>query len=412
MIDIDFDRAEQIKSSFGELATEANEILSSLKNIDASIFSSYSPSTVANNNAVVEAVNSVYEQINDYGTSYSTSIDLYKEAYEQTKIEMSNPNGKESINESSMFSDSLHNELRATVDFIFAYPRASVNMKRISDSKLSDLLTKNGAKNVGSNIYELNIDGKTYRYNVSTHEITIPSGNGSKEGRLYCTFMAQDGVDFNTITSTLTLLAGSGERNDPTKEAAFGSGKLGANSSAILAIPYLSGSTYEHPYKIGGATRIADFMIGGKSRNNITNSIVGYSLGGMGAYATVSANKGLYQNMAIVNGGPKNVEKFGSYGNFKNVNIYMFEGSGDNFVDSNISFIKIMKSKGYNTNNIHVYTTDSRLYQYANKYGAYCEDIKKMSAFAKDRNHKGWSGHSHGYRMLEDSGIYSYLSRL
>jgi hypothetical protein len=412
MININFDKAAQITSSFSELASEASQIATGAKGIDAGVFSSYSPSTPSNNSAIQEGIGEIVDSINDFGTSFNESIRLYKEAYDESKAQVDIENPSASTEEVPTLSPDVESELRATIDFVFAYPKQSANMKKISDTKIADLLTKNGAKSIGDNTYELTIDGKTYQYNVKSHEIKIPSGNGYKEGKVYCSFWAKDGVSFSSITSTMTLLAGSSERSDPTQSSAFGSGNLGVGSNVILAIPYLSGTTYEVPYKIGGATRIADFMIGGKTRSNITNNIVGYSLGGMGAYAAVSANKGLYKNMAIVNGGPKNVEKFGSYANFKNVNIYIFEGNGDSFIDSNVTLLKNLKSAGVSMSRVHIYTTDGSLYRYGQKYGAYCENLDAMRKFAINKNHKGWSGHSHGYRMLEDSGIYSYFSKL
>jgi len=420
MININFDKAAQITSSFSELASEATEIATGAKGIDVGVFASYSPSTPGNNAAIQEGINGIVDSISDFGTSFNESIRLYKEAYEESKTQIEIDNPDSTPTEEVVIPTNIQNELHSTIDFVFAYPKQSANMKKISESKLADLLTKNGAKSVGDNTYELTIDGKTYRYNVKSHEIIIPSGNGSKEGKVCCTFYAKDGVNFNSITSTMTLLAGSGERNNPTQESAFGSGNLGVGSNTILAIPYLSGTTYQVPYKIGGATRIADFMIGGKTRSNITNNIVGYSLGGMGAYATVSANNGLYKNMAIVNGGPTHTENTytdfitvnGSYDNFKNVNIYIFEGSGDSFIKSNKYLLKNLKSHGINMSHIHVYTTDRSLYNAAKDCGAYCEDYDAMKNFASSKAHKGWGGHAYGYRMLEDSGIYSYLSKL
>ena len=85
---IDFAKADRISNSMNELNTECTSILSSSKSIDASAFSSFSPSTVSNNANIQTSINEVSKLVSKQRTTYTSSIALYKEAYEKEKANM------------------------------------------------------------------------------------------------------------------------------------------------------------------------------------------------------------------------------------------------------------------------------------------------------------------------------------
>lgn len=82
-LNIDFDKADRISNSMNELTTECTSILSASKSIDASAFSSYSPSTVSNNSNIQSCIEKVSNLVSKYRSTFTGSIALYKEAYEQ-----------------------------------------------------------------------------------------------------------------------------------------------------------------------------------------------------------------------------------------------------------------------------------------------------------------------------------------
>ena len=58
--------------------------------------------------------------------------------------------------------------------------------------------------------------------------------------------------------------------------------------------------------------------------------------------------------------------------------------------------------------NISIYTNDKKLINNAKKYLNNSNIHVISDSYAK--SHKGWSGHSYGYDMLNDLNVFSYLS--
>lgn len=407
-LNIDFDRANKISNSLSELVTECTAIMSSCKGVDGGSVSSFSPRTASYCSQIQTSANKISTQITNLQTSFDGSIALYRQAYEdaQSRVENDIVEGS-SLNTGKpiVLDDLTASELSATVDYYFNFPGSVKSIKVVSDTKLRNLFTANGATKVGNDTYSFTINGKKYKYNVSTHEVII---DGSREQSLYCKFYTTSDTSFSDITNTVTLLAGSGE---------IGKGfdtSVKVNSNSLVIIPYGSQNIPNMPNKVSGCTRVGDFLVGGNSKK-ITNTIVGYSLGGQAAYSAVAANKGLYSKIAVVNsapmtssGGLNYIEKFGSYEAFKDVDIYIFEGSGDSFVSADIEALRRFKNHKVPMSNIHVYTNDSNLLSVAKSYLPSENVYKVDGSYAK--SHRGWSGHSYGYDMLKDSGIFSYLT--
>lgn len=406
-LNIDFDKAAKISNSLSELSTECTSIVSSSKSLDSGKFS-FSPNTAAYCSKIQSGISKVSTQISNLQTSFNGSIDLYRQAYEEQKAKVDNEivtSAPLNVGKTIQVDELTASELSATVDFYFNYPSAVKDIKQVSDTKLRNLFTSNGATKVGADTYSFSIDGKKYKYNVATHEIII---EGSKEPSLYCKFYTTSDTSFSDITNTVTLLAGSGEISKGFDNT------VKVNKNSLVVIPYGSQRIPDMPGKISGCTRTADFLAGGKNKK-IVNTIVGYSLGGQAAYSTVAANKGLYSKLAVVNSAPMTssgntnyLERHGSYDAFKDVDIYIFEGSGDNFIPATIEGLKRFKNNKVPMKNIHVFTNDSNLLSTAQKLLPSENVYKVDSSYAK--SHRGWSGHSYGYDMLKDSGVISYLT--
>ena len=136
--------------------------------------------------------------------------------------------------------------------------------------------------------------GKTYTYNVKSGVITY---NGQS---LYAKFYATSGSDLSNITNTITIMGGSGavDTNHGSSDLTTG---VRADSSSLIILPYGEGVSNKSEC-VAGATRVGDFMAGGKSKT-MSNSIIGYSLGGHVATKAITQNPGLYDAVVYVNSG-------------------------------------------------------------------------------------------------------------
>jgi len=309
----------------------------------------------------------------------------------------------------STIDETRQEEIKSTISFYFNFPKASKEIKEISPQRLDEMFLKNNARKNG-NSYRFTIDGKTYEYNIKTHEIIVP---GSKEKTLYCKFYVNPDTSFNDITNTITLMSGSGEAKYTT---GWESG-LKVDKNSLVIIPYGSNNTPNTPNKVSATTRTGAFLAGGNTKK-VTNSIVGYSLGGQAAYSAAASNKGLYTKIVVVNSSPMTtkgglnfIEKFGSYDAFKDTDIYIFESKNDGFIETSKESLRRFYHNGIPMKNIHIYTNDPGLIKVAQKNNVPSENIYKVEDHYAT-SHRGWSGHSYGYDMLKDSGIISYLSRL
>ena len=219
---------------------------------------------------------------------------------------------------------------------------------------------------------------------------------------------------FGDITNTITILAGQGAldgKEGPIKKGNNLYEGVKTNKNSLVIVPY--GTGYGHTTVfihegISAATRLGNFMVGGSSRK-ITNSIVGYSLGGMAAYRTVAQNNGLYNKLVAVNSFMQaDMEKNGgSWQAFNNCEIVLLEAAGDKFVDGAIGTLKKLQRNGINMNNVHVYSNDRTMIGYSKRY---LNDSNINDWSVHNSELKGWSTHNHGIEMIKSSGILNYLS--
>jgi hypothetical protein len=84
-LNINFEKADRISNGISEIKTECEDILSSSKSISASAFGSYSPSTVSNNSSIQASISEVSNLVSKQCTFFISSIELYREAYEEEK---------------------------------------------------------------------------------------------------------------------------------------------------------------------------------------------------------------------------------------------------------------------------------------------------------------------------------------
>ena len=450
MVNIDFVEANNISNKIDSSVNDFSSISSSANGISASAFSSYSSGTVSLTESFKSNIEKIATRCDNLLSSFSLSIELYHNANEEQKKAVEEkiksdsvaptgtdnttltpsdtPVGTVSIN----IDEEKMSEIKATTEFYFNYPGNVREVKQLSTSKLSNLLEKNGAlkasngsygngknvtRGVGDGWYLLQMDGHYYEYNVNTSEIITDFHTPSKQQPSWtfrCKFYATEDTSFEDVTNTITLLGGQGStdsKDGPNKKGQSLFEGVKANKNSVVVVPY--GLGYGHtskfiPEGISGSTRIADFMVGGKTKK-INNSIVGYSMGGMSAYRTVANNKGLYNKLVAVNTYAEgDIEKYGgSYDSFNSVEIIVLEASGDKFVPNATSTIKRLINHGVNKNNIKVYSNDRGMINNMNGLipSGNINDWSKYSSQLK-----GWSTHNYGIAMIKDSSILNYLS--
>lgn len=421
VVEINFNKADLITNEINSTVEEMVAINSSAKGISADMFASYSSRTIELNDAMKTSISNAATNCDTLLSRFSYSIKLYKDAYEESKkivegkIKESEakPTNKEvpkEDNDAKFVIDELkYNEIVETTKFYYNYPGNVKEVSKLSSTQIGNLLAKNGATKNGS-IYNVNINGKNYGYNVDTGEISI---NGQNK-RFYCNFFARNDATYEDITNTITILAGQGAldgKAGPTKKGNSLYEGVKTNKSSLVVVPY--GTGYGHTTVfihegISAATRLGNFMVGGANRK-ITNSIVGYSLGGMAAYRTVAQNKGLYNKIVAVNSFMQaDMDKNGGdWSAFNNCEIIMLEAAGDKFVDGAIGTLKRLKRNGISLDNVHVYTNDRTMINYSKKY---LSDNNINDWGVHNSELKGWRTHNYGIEMIKSSGILNYLS--
>ena len=452
MVNINFEEANNISNKIDSSVNDFSSISASAKGISASAFSSYSSGTVSLTENFKSNIEKIATRCDNLSASFSSSIELYHNAYEEQKkaveekikneatissgtdttttttVSNNTPVGTVSIN----INEEKMSEIKATTEFYFNYPGNVREVKQLSASRLSSLLEKNGAlkasngsygngKNVtrgkGDGWYLLQMDGHYYEYNVNTSEIITDFHSPSKihpSWTFRCKFYATEDTNYEQITNTIVLLGGSG-----STDSVEGPGKRGnnlfdgikTNKNSLVVVPY--GLGYGHtsrfiPEGISGSTRVADFMAGGKTKK-INNSIVGYSMGGMSAYRTVANNKGLYKTMVAVNTyAEADIDRYGgSYDSFNHTELIILEAESDKFVGGATNTIKRLKANGVNMNNVKVYSNDEKMIGNARQYLP-SKNINDWSPYSGKLH--GWKTHNYGIDMIKDSSILSYLS--
>ena len=410
--------ANGLTFSFNEAAT--NDIYDKLTNIvnnlseikdvsddiDASLVSGYADELMDNIGNIKVSVNTLLTDYNNLYTSFGIARDRLKELSEYNKRLVYE--GLFEVNKEELANKIL--EVDTEIAFYMNYPEASSMTSRMSVEKLSELLLKNGAKDLGNNNYSITIDKSTYRYNARTGVLT----EENRGGKIHAIFLASSDADFNNITNTITIMGGTGTVNTDYGAKEFNAG-FKANKNSLIILPF-GKEIGKSDNLIMGSAKLGSTLVGGRTKK-IKNNVIGYSYGGMLASRVISKYKGVYDNIVFVNSGifqsdlSSNLIEHsgGDYSNFNDMQIIFFEGDGDRFIASANKTIKTMIKNGVPKDNFYVYTNDKRLLDLSSELGSK-HVIEVTEEYRK--SHKGWRGHSYGNNMIIDSNIVNYLSRI
>ena len=330
-----------------------------------------------------------------------------------------------------ILDEEKQSEIKETTKFYFNYQGNVSEVKEMSSSAMATLFEQNGAMKGsggtypnghsitrgGNGWYMFEKGGHTYEYNVNTNEIIVdytPPSKIEKNAKFNCKMFTTKDTDYNSITNTITILGGQGilevkdarYDNDSSRTLMTG---VNANKNSLIMVPYGRGYGTIGANIAPGAiasTTIGNFMVGGNTKK-VTNSIVGFSLGGQATYQALASSKGLYQKAVIVNSGMQAL-KTGSYDNMKDVEIIIMQANNDKtFGAWAPETLRKLVKNGVPKDNINVYTNSGGMLKMANQYLS-SDHVHNVTGDVKGT--RTWSKHNYGIDMIKSSGILNYLS--
>lgn len=318
--------------------------------------------------------------------------------------------------------------------YYYKYEGDVKEVKEIPKEVLREFFDKNGAKKKKDNndVYTFTIDGKEYSYNISTYQMSVePDNKTLKKENMFVRFYMRDDATYEDITNTITICAGQGALD--TDDGPFVEGKerldegVNTQKSSLVIIPYGLGDGtqgFKSSNKATMATRIGNFMVGGTNRE-ITNSIVGYSLGGNAAYEALAQeeNKGLYkvcvpvntfmdQNFCSLEGD--------SIDNMIGTKIIQLEARKDNYRNGALRARRTLLKNGFPVEDLMLFTNEPDEYKYSEQAlgdnFVFLDINLKTKVDGKDQDNPNydpaWVTHFHGINMIKTSGILTYLGDL
>lgn len=303
------------------------------------------------------------------------------------------------------------------------FDRAPANMEKVSKEELTQYFLSHGGTQINDNTYAINIDGKNYQYNINTESVTV---NG--ENYIGCRFYKTPNTQLGNINNTITILPGSGEtrygavkrNNDDNKNAL--PNNININDGSLVIVPYFQKEDYYNMYrqadKVIPATYLGNFMACGSTTttNHVRNSIVGYSMGATASFPLIcEAPQNYFSSLVAVDLGSYMQKMDGSYFNTISESdyskmtdmefIFMSSDGNDPWQDKSMAQT-YHNLKKYGAQNIVFYTNaDKTLNPNIGNGVYYVEDAVDTS------NQWTYSSHNHGYQIINDTNILSYLSR-
>ena len=417
-VKINFDQARALGGKINEAASDASTLLSAANGIDPGQVSSFSSSTVANTEAINTSISQLSQSMDNMEMSYAKSLQVYVDAYERTKEYVENISGEEDTSYTPEVIDEK-------VGFYFGYPEGTQDLVAVSKEALIACFEKNGAKDLGKGLYEFEINGNTFQYNVNTEEIKllktsgVTSSYGDKE-TVKCKFYStSENPNFDDITNTVTYCCGS--QGNP-KQIKAEDLKINDNTMVAVVYGYNSGDI---PGKVAASTYAADFLAGG-NKKQMSNNIVGYSLGGIAAFRTASVNPGLYKKLVCVNSYNR-FAKPNDLQNLKDMEIVFVENASDKFTKENLNTIKSLIDNGVPAENISIITNSGggkndlgnansylykvgRLFYDQNSMPTDVNNLPIKVTVIDDNYESNWKGHGGGYDIIGSLNVLSWLS--
>jgi hypothetical protein len=293
-------------------------------------------------------------------------------------------------------------------------------MNSIDTNVLRDLLTKRNAVTSDNIVYTFQYGDKDYNYNVNTHILKYKVNES--EYQVYCDFYADSSISTSKIddyNNTVTILGGSSETKryiggtiSSINDKAIPIDTPISENSLIIVPTFILDSSGKlqyavnsNPHLVTSCTMAGDYLIGADTKD-VTNSVIGYSIGGQYATSAIKSNSDLYDKCVFVNSASYsdaigNTSAETGFEAFKNTELIFIESKNNNNWNTAVQkTINSMQNSGVSSDNIKFFTNDTSLTKYLDKKGISYDLID---------NNK-YDGHNSGYKMIRDSNIIGYLS--
>lgn len=417
-INIDFEAAAEVIKTFTNICFTINSTVNITKAINNGFLGAYSKRASDLTADLQSNVAIAARDMEDLRNEFNTIIEKYREAQERIKnmvLDLSVSTGASVSSAAKNFA--IHKQ-KIKAKFVLGEKGDTKELKEISASDIEAMFLKNGATKNGD-VCMMTIGGKTYGYNTSNNKLTLDG----QEIDYYCKFFATETTNIEDITNTITILAGRdaldtshGPTGHPNSELFTG---VYANDNSLIIIPYGNDRNYQRGAMVpcvSASTQIGDFLVNG-GNEKLSNSIIGYSYGGMVAYSTISENGGLYDTFFHVNTYcllyDKNYIDQINYDSFKDMQIIMFEGDHEEYnaeyINGTLRTLQNFTENGVPAENIEVYSPSDPLRAGARKYIG-PDQTHNVNSEEVARG-KCWREHSKGMFIVRDYGLLDYLSR-
>ena len=409
-ISIDFEQASKISRNISLLAEDAQKAQSDFLDVASIITnmpSGYKDTTMSVSSEISDSLLKIKKAVENALSAFDQSIKNYHD-YE--------------IDSSSTHTVDDINRIASLNRFIWNYPAGNGKLNTVDADTLRDILSKRNAYTSDQVNYTFSCNGQEYTYNVDTHILRYRINDTNF--RVYCDFYADSSISGDNIGSfdnTVTILGGSsetkrfeGEATRVVGENTIPLGTTNISSNSLVVIPTFlldSSGRLEHainsnPHLVTSCTLAGDYLITGGTNKGVSNSVIGYSIGGQYLTSAIKSNSSLYDKCVFVNSAAysdaidsTNAEV--GFEVFKNTEVIFIESRNNNNWNTAVKkTINSMQSCGVSSDNIKFYTNDTSLVNFAEKRGIAYDLI----------DHEKYNGHSCGYKMIGDSNILSYLS--
>lgn len=408
-IDIDFLAANSVSNQIEDEVELINNMISISDSGFASINglpTQFFKETISEYDLMRASLLKLSEQINTFSYAFDHSVENYY--------------NKE--NDITVSDNSITGKIKGSDGkFVWGYKTAYSSITRVNSSEMERMLIKHGAKPTGNNTYEIVIDDVKYEYDIKNNFLFI-NGNQIK-----CDFYLSNKHDMNSnITSTVTLLGGTGERSagpidtDGKRTDKAMRDDVSISENALLIVPYTGvWDQALETYGVVGSSHFSEKIFDINS-NTVERSIIGLSEGGNVGAKAISENPGLYNRMVFLNSattprsGGGTCIKNGNYAAFNDVEIMYIETidgwSYDPQKNTIIGSMLEFTNNGIDPSNITLISNDTNLNNLVDRYSLGINVDNSLNMAASSGNIR-YSGHGPGgWEVLNNSEIINYLS--
>ena len=389
IIQIDFTYAKIISDRIDDQKTIASDIANK-NGFDANgLPGEYFKTTIANMTNIRNKASAISESIEKLSYAFDSSVEKYYQM--ENDIQSETP--------------PIVEKPQISKGFVWGYKEYGSQINRMDNSELVDLMLAKGAKQIDTNVYEININGNNYKYSTRTRTLYV-----NKVG-FKCDFYVSNNYQNSSIDNTVTLLGGTGQRQYGPMGDNGVTNDIGLSDKSVLIVPY-SGeeSRMLDPGCVKASSEFTEEVF--NANRNVSRSVVGFSEGTRVASQTISEYPNLFDNVVFVNGSTRFNEnptmtyvQNGNYDGFKDANIYYIITHNGWNVDSVTQSVNDLIKNGVDPSKITLISNEASLNNLVNQNINFDDSMPPS-------NNTGFISHGRGaWEILNKSEIINYLSK-